>query len=108
MSTDRLSEAGKGKNKPIVEGAAAPAGLPPLPGLGLASTKVGDAGLAHLKSLHGLQRLDLSNTQVTDAGLQALHGLTGLRLVELRGSKATAAGVEALCKAIPGVRIVDR
>ena len=40
--------------------------------LGLARTRVTDAGLAYLKDMKSLRNLDLTNTQVTDAGLAEL------------------------------------
>jgi len=42
-----------------------------LQALGLAGTRVTDAGLPHLKALTGLQVLELAGTRVTDAGCRA-------------------------------------
>ncbi len=58
-------------------------GLTKLRGLGLAKTKVTDAGLEHLKGLTNLQSLILGGTNVTDVGLEHLKGLTNLQLLEL-------------------------
>ena len=88
-SQTRLKELGDDKTSPIVAGAAAPAGLPPLPGLGLAGTKITDAGLEHLKSLAGLQWLNLSKTGVTNAGLAKLHPLRNLKVLVLTSAWAT-------------------
>ena len=53
----------------------------------LTSTKVGDAGLAHLKGLENLKVLSLSRTQVTDKGLDALKEMKGLKSVYLIGAE---------------------
>lgn len=44
--------------------------FPRLTGLQFKSTKITDAGLAHLKALTQLEALSLKDTQVTDAGVQ--------------------------------------
>jgi hypothetical protein len=46
----------------------------------LNNTKVGDAGMVHLKGLKNLLALHLSNTQVSNAGLEQLKGIIGLNL----------------------------
>jgi hypothetical protein len=104
----RLREPGRDATDPVVKGATPPAGLPPLPGLALGGTRIGDAGLAHLRELRGLQRLELNNTQVTDAGLAGLRGLKGLRVIDVRGAKVTSEGIAAFQKALPRVRIIER
>jgi len=43
--------------------------------LALDSTRVGDAGLAHLETLTKLQFLELSDTKVTDEGVKKLRKL---------------------------------
>ena len=53
-------------------------GLTELSFLWLSDTKVGDAGLEHLKGLTKLKWLLLSQTKVTNAGLEHLSGLTEL------------------------------
>ena len=50
--------------------------------LDLAETRVGDAGLVHLKSLDNLQTLDLTGTQVTPAGLEHLRAFNSLRFCD--------------------------
>ena len=74
--------------------------------LKLNSTRVTDAGLAHLAALEKLQFLDLSNTAVTDAGLRHLSGLKELQLVFLNRTKVSRAGGIALQKVIPSVQLV--
>lgn len=69
------------------------------------STKITDAGLAHLNALPQLRTLALENTMVTDAGLVQLKGLTSLESLSLKGTKVTDAGVKELRKALPQVKI---
>lgn len=76
-----------------------------LKNLYLNGTKVTDAGLAHLKTLNGLQVLMFKNTAVGDAGLAHLTGLTTLHHLVLNGTKVTDAGVQALQTAVPRLRI---
>ena len=59
----------------------------------IASTKVTDADLVHLKGLTNLQSLRLGDTQVTDAGLVHLKGLTKLQTLHLRHTEITDAGL---------------
>jgi hypothetical protein len=48
----------------------------------LASTRVTDAGLVHLKELNNLSSLDLRNDQVTKAGINELkRALPSLRII---------------------------
>ena len=51
----------------------------PLEKLHLEKTKIGDAGLAHLKSFKDLEYLNLYGTKVTDAGLEHLKELKNLK-----------------------------
>ena len=69
--------------------------------LQLSSTRVNNAGLAHIKGLTGLRVLWLYDTQVSDAGLVHLYGLTGLRVLNLRSTLVSNAGVDALQHALP-------
>jgi hypothetical protein len=69
--------------------------------LQLSSTRVNNAGLAHIKGLTGLRVLWLYDTQVSDAGLMHLYGLTGLRVLNLRSTLVSTAGVDALQQALP-------
>lgn len=69
--------------------------------LQLSSTRVNNAGLAHIKGLMGLRVLWLYDTQVSDAGLLHLYGLTGLRVLNLRSTLVSTAGVDALQHALP-------
>jgi len=69
--------------------------------LQLSSTRVNNAGLAHIKGLTGLRVLWLYDTQVSDAGLVPLYGLTGLRVLNLRSTLVSSAGVDALQQALP-------
>jgi len=56
----------------------------PVKSVGLAGSKVTDAGLEHLKDLTKLQSLRLFHTNVTDAGLTNLKGLTQLHSLILK------------------------
>ena len=78
----------------------------PVIGVYLASTKVTDAGLVHLKGMMNLQMLHLYNTKVTDAGLVHLKGLTKLQFLTLDRTKVTDAGVKKLQAALPKCKIV--
>lgn len=69
--------------------------------LQLSSTRVNNAGLAHLSKLTGLRVLWLYDTPVGDAGLVHLRGLTGLRVINLRSTLVTSAGADALQDALP-------
>jgi formylglycine-generating enzyme required for sulfatase activity/serine/threonine protein kinase len=55
--------------------------------------QVGNAGMAHLKSLTGLTTLDLRNTQVGDAGLEHLKGLTNITWLGLDVTRVTNDGL---------------
>ena len=59
-------------------------------------TQVTDAGLVHLKGLAYLFDIDLGKTQVSDAGLVHLKGLTELRYLELSDTQVTDAGLVQL------------
>jgi CheY-like chemotaxis protein len=61
--------------------------------LSLAETRVGDAGLAHLKSLTNLQELHLDHSDITDEGLKILTTLPNLEILDLKGTHITDAGL---------------
>src|SRR5262249_30984763 len=56
-------------------------------------TRVGDAGLAHLKDLTSLRHLDLSGTQVGETGLIHLQTLTKLEFLALEGTHVGNTGL---------------
>ncbi len=65
-------------------------------GVRLRNTKIGDAGLEHLKGLTSLKLLYLHGTKVSDTGLEHLKGLTSLEDLELSGTEIGDAGLEHL------------
>ena len=72
-----------------------------------ASTRITDAGLAHLVGLTNLQTLNLSDCyQITDAGLVHLKGLTNLKTLVLMQTQITDAGVAELKQALPKCRLL--
>lgn len=81
--------------------------FPRLTTLQLKSSKITDAGLAHLKNLSHLRVVALENAAVTDAGLMHLQTLTELQELSLKGTKVTEAGLRDFRKALPKVK-VDR
>ncbi len=52
----------------------------------LSGSRVTDAGLESLQTLHGLERLNLSGTRVTAAGLKSLSWLRHLTWLGLAGT----------------------
>ena len=64
--------------------------------VGLANSRIGDAGLEHLKGLTQLQVLWLNGTKVSDAGLERLKGLPQLEGLYLSTTKVSDAGLEHL------------
>lgn len=81
------------------------AGLP-LVKLHLEKTKIGDAGLVHLKKLKQLEYLNLYDTQVTDAGLEHLVSLKHLKKLYVWKTSVTESGMEKLRTALPDLKIV--
>jgi hypothetical protein len=79
--------------------------FPRLAELQFKSTKITDAGLAHLKDLPQLRSVSLENAAITDAGLAHLKALTQLQQLSLKGTKVTDAGVQAFQKALPRVKL---
>ena len=57
---------------------------------------VGDAGIAHLADLTGLETLDLAGTKITDVGMQSLAGLVKLKSLTLSGTGITNEGLKHL------------
>lgn len=66
--------------------------------LSLIGTKVGDAGLVHLKELTNLTNLRLDRTAVTDAGLERVAERKGLLYLRLNGTQVSDAGMAHLKK----------
>jgi hypothetical protein len=72
------------------------AGAPGLHFIDLSRTKVTDAGLVHLQSVHQLSDLDLSGTAITDAGLASLAQVRGLQSLDLSKTMVTDTGLAQL------------
>ena len=79
--------------------------FPRLTELHFKSSKITDAGLAHLKGLPRLQIVSLENAMITDAGLVHLNTMTQLRELRLKDTKVTDAGIQGLRKAQPLVKV---
>jgi hypothetical protein len=79
--------------------------FPRLAALQFKSTKITDAGLAHLKSLPQLRSVSLENAAITDAGLAHLKALTHLEDLNLKGTRVTDAEVQEFQKALPHVKM---
>jgi hypothetical protein len=79
--------------------------FPRLTTLEFKSTKITDAGLAHLKDLPQLRVLSLENAAVTDAGLAPLKDLTYLEALNVKGTKVTDAGVQELQRILPRMKV---
>jgi hypothetical protein len=73
-------------------------------------TKVGDAGLVHLKGLTDLRQLSLHSDPITDEGLTHLKELTNLEFLDLDETRVNGTGLpqligtEAPCQAFPSRR----
>ncbi|MDA7527666.1 hypothetical protein N8590_01620 [bacterium] len=80
-------------------------GLTSLTTLNLSSDKITDAGLAHLKGLTNLTTLNLSGTKITDAGLVHLKGLANLTWLKLISTRVSYAGVKELQASLPDCKI---
>jgi hypothetical protein len=70
--------------------------------------KVGDKGMASVKTLDRLQVLYLSNTGITNKGLVELKVLDGLRTLNVTNTKVTADAAEQFVEDMPNLRIVRR
>lgn len=79
--------------------------FPRLVTLQFKSTKITDAGLAHLKALPQLRSLALENAAITDAGIEHLKALTDLEELDLRGTQVTNVGVQAIQNALPKLNV---
>ena len=77
--------------------------LAALRSLDLTATPVGDDGIAHLGKVAGLESLNLSGTNVTDRGIALLKGREALRTLDLSGTRVTGAGLASVAK-VPGLR----
>jgi hypothetical protein len=73
--------------------------------LALQDTAVTDAGLEHLKEMTKLSHLFLDGTNVSDTGLACLASLPNLHLVSLARTPVTDAGIEKLKRSVPKVKI---
>ncbi len=78
----------------------------PLKKLHLERTKIGDAGLKHLKTLKDLEYLNLYNTEVTDAGIEHLKALKNLKKLYVWKSGVTEDGISKLNQLLPDAQIV--
>ncbi len=78
----------------------------PIQKLHLERTRIGDEGLAHLKSFKDLTYLNLYDTKVTDAGLEHLKELKQLRKLFVWKSGVTEAGIKKLNESLPDLQIV--
>ena len=79
--------------------------FPRLTTLQFKSTRITDAGLAHLKGLPQLRTLALENATITDAGLAQLKDLIYLEALNLQGTKVTDAGVQAIQQVLPNAKV---
>jgi hypothetical protein len=59
----------------------------------------------HLGKMAGLETLDLTSTKISDAGLAHLYGLKNLKTLTVRHTEVTAAGADKLQKALPQCNI---
>ena len=76
--------------------------------ISIASTKITDTDLVHLKGLTNLQSLVIGiglQSQVSDAGLVHLKGLANLEVLHLAATQITDAGIADLKKALPNCKI---
>ena len=62
----------------------------------LLRTKVGDAGLVHLKNLKQLKRLELRDTAVKGPGLVNIEGLKNLKVLDFAETTLTDEGLAHL------------
>lgn len=72
--------------------------LPCLEILDVTGGAITEAGLVHIRDLHGLQRLYLNNLPLKNSALTNLSGLTKLDVLSLRNTKIDDAGVKHLKK----------
>ena len=74
--------------------------------LHLERTKIGDAGLVHLKECKDLEYLNLYGSKVTDAGLEHLTGLKNLKKLFVWQTGVTEAGMQKLNESLPNLKII--
>jgi len=72
------------------------AALPELETLDLRLTKIGDAGVAHLRTLTKLRFLNLFRTGLSDDGLVPLEGVHDLETLLIGGTRVTNSGMSRL------------
>ena len=73
--------------------------------LNLRATKVGDAGIQHLKPLGQLKGLDLMGCLITDDSVPILSQLNELEELNLCGTEISAPGLSQIRNALPNCRI---
>jgi hypothetical protein len=73
----------------------------PLGALYVRGTRLTDAGMAHVQTMHDLTVLDLSETRITDLGLARLGELSQLQSLFLDGTGVTDSGLESLVTTAP-------
>jgi internalin A len=91
---------------PITDAGLAKLKRLPLEHLDLRDTRIGDAGVAHLRAMNRLEHLNLQGTRVTDAGLAELSGVKSLTWLRLIGTKVTDAGLVHLY-GLPRLKVLD-
>jgi len=64
--------------------------------IGLASTRITDAGLLHLQAMENMTQLHLDDTSITDAGLANIRGLKRMYNLDLGNSMITDNGLRHL------------
>jgi hypothetical protein len=79
--------------------------FPQLAALELKSTKITDAGLAHLKALPRLRTLTLENAALTDAGLGHLRVLNQLQKLSLKGTGISDGAIQDFQKSLVGAKV---
>jgi hypothetical protein len=67
--------------------------------------RIGNAGLARLANLEGLEIVSLRGTDISDEGLQALARMRNLARLDARQTQVTSKGQLMLEGKIPGLRI---
>ncbi len=71
----------------------------------LSETRIGDAGLEHLRSLDNVRELWLTGTAITDDGLKKLAGMVRLKAISLSRTRVTDTGMAHL-RALKELEIV--
>jgi hypothetical protein len=73
--------------------------------LGLAETRVTNAGVEHLADLSTSEWLTLDRTRITDAGLRCLEQMPRLKALDISGTATSPQGINRLPRALPGCKI---